>query len=220
MRTNEVINVPTLSQEVYFRLREDIINGVYPPGEIISIRKLADQLNVSTMPVREALNKLQSEGFVRFERRRMYVSQLSSQELIELFEIRLTLEKLAMEWSYSHIDRVALVALSEMVFEMEQKLILPAEWIALNRQFHLTIYSFARSKPMLELLNSVWGRLEPYMNIYATKRNYLIISQKEHQQLLEALYKQDIAALHKLTTLHIQQTKEAIIEELEENQTT
>ncbi|ASV66977.1 GntR family transcriptional regulator [Cytobacillus kochii] len=215
MRISEVITVPTLSQEVYKRLRKDIMNGIFPPGKRISIRKLAYQLNVSTMPVREALNKLQSEGFVHFERRSIFVRQLSSQELIELFEIRLTLEKMALEWSYKHIDCVALARLSEIVLEMERKLTSPAEWNELNRQFHTLIYTYAQSKPMLEMLSIVWGRVEPYMNIYSTKLDYLIISQKEHEQLLEVLIKKDIATLHHVLTLHIRQTKEAILEKLE-----
>lgn len=215
MRTSEVITVPTLSQEVYNRLRKDIMNGLFPPGKRISIRKLAEQLNVSTMPVREALNKLQSEGFVHFERRSIFVRQLSSRELIELFEIRLTLEKMAMEWSYRHIDRVALAELNEMVTEMKKKLTSPVEWNELNRQFHLLIYTYAQSKPMLEMLSIVWGRVEPYMNIYSVEQDDLIISQKEHDQLLVALNKKDIATLHQLITLHIQQTKEAILEKLE-----
>lgn len=215
MRKSEVITVPTLSQEVYKRLRKDIMNGIFSPGKRISIRKLAYQLNVSTMPVREALNKLQSEGFVHFERRSIFVRQLSSQELIELFEIRLTLEKMALEWSYKHIDSVALARLSEIVLEMERKLTSPAEWNELNRQFHTLIYTYAQSKPMLEMLSIVWGRVEPYMNIYSTKLDYLIISQKEHEQLLEALIKKEIATLHHVLTLHVRQTKEAILEKLE-----
>ncbi|MEK4921057.1 FCD domain-containing protein [Cytobacillus sp. FSL R5-0569] len=129
--------------------------------------------------------------------------------------MRLTLEKMALEWSYKHIDSVALARLSEIVLEMERKLTSPAEWNELNRQFHTLIYTYAQSKPMLEMLSIVWGRVEPYMNIYSTKLDYLIFSQKEHEQLLEALIKKDIATLHHVLTLHIRQTKEAILEKLE-----
>lgn len=84
-----MVAVPTLAQEVYSRLRESIMNGGFSPGEKNAMRKIAERYGVSTMPVREALNKLQMEGFVHFERRSIYFSQLSAKELIEIFKIRI-----------------------------------------------------------------------------------------------------------------------------------
>lgn len=66
MDQEQFVVVLTLAQEVYLRLRENIIKGEFSRGERISIRKISERYGVSTMPVREALNKLQSEGFVHF----------------------------------------------------------------------------------------------------------------------------------------------------------
>ncbi|WP_422392311.1 FCD domain-containing protein [Niallia oryzisoli] len=55
----------------------------------------------------------------------------------------------------------------------------------LNKQFHTKIYSYSHSKPMLEILKTVWGRVEPYMNIYSTSSFYLSLSQKEHHQMID-----------------------------------
>jgi len=214
MEQNHLLSVPTLSQEVYTRLRDEIMKGDLSPGEKISIRMIADRYGVSTMPVREALNKLQSEGFVRFERRSIYVNQLSKKDLVEIFMIRKNFEKMAMEWSYPNIGEKEIEELHKIVIKMDQKLHSPYEWNALNKQFHLQIYTFSDSKPLLETLNTLWGRVEPYMNIYSTSSYYLTLSQKEHIQMLEFMAKKDIDPLIELTMDHIQNTCDAVLEKL------
>ncbi|KAA9028575.1 GntR family transcriptional regulator [Niallia endozanthoxylica] len=214
MDQKQMVAVPTLAQEVYSRLRENIMNGDFSPGEKISIRKIAERYAVSTMPVREALNKLQSEGFVHFERRSIYVSQLSSKDLIEIFKIRMNLEEMAMEWSYPNIGENELIELTKLVKEMDDKIDSPIEWNVLNKQFHTKIYSYSHSKPMLEILNAVWGRVEPYMNIYAASAYHLSLSQKEHGQMIEYMAKKEWDRLQALTSDHIQKTCHAILEKL------
>ncbi|WP_338448578.1 GntR family transcriptional regulator [Niallia oryzisoli] len=214
MDQKQIVAVPTLAQEVYSRLRENIMNGDFSPGDKISIRKIAEKYGVSTMPVREALNKLQSEGFVHFERRSIYVSQLSAKELIEIFKIRINLEKMAMEWSYPNIGEKEIDELSKMVKEMDHKIHSPIEWNVLNKQFHTKIYSYSDSKPMLEILNTVWGRVEPYMNIYSTSAYYLSLSQKEHNQMIDYMARKELDLLLSLTIDHIQKTCDAILEKL------
>lgn len=214
MDEKQVVAVPTLAQEVYTRIRESIMNGELLPGEKISIRKMAERYGVSTMPVREALNKLQSEGFVHFERRSIYVSQLSAKDLIEIFKIRMNLERLAMEWSYPNIGAKEIAELTKMVKEMDLHIHSPIEWNVLNKQFHTKIYSYSHSKPMLEMLHAVWGRVDPYMNIYSTSPYYLSLSQQEHNQMIDHMKEKDIDSLLALTTKHIQKTCDAVLERL------
>lgn len=214
MDQKDLVAVPTLAQEVYTRIRENIMNGDLSPGEKISIRKMAERYGVSTMPVREALNKLQSEGFVHFERRSIYVSQLSVKELVEIFKIRINLERMAMEWSYPNIGEEEIEGLTKMVKEMDRYIHSPIKWNGLNKQFHTKIYSYSTSKPMLEMLNAVWGRVDPYMNIYSTSSYYLSLSQKEHYQMIDYMKKKELDLLLSLTTNHIQKTCEAVLEKL------
>ncbi|MGM0901629.1 MAG: GntR family transcriptional regulator [Bacillota bacterium] len=214
MNQKDLVAVPTLAQEVYTRIRESIMNGDLSPGEKISIRKMAERYGVSTMPVREALNKLQSEGFVHFERRSIYVSKLSAKDLIEIFQIRINLEKMAMEWSYPNIGEKEIDELTKMVKEMDLHIHAPIEWNVLNKQFHTKIYSYSHSKPMLEMLNAVWGRVDPYMNIYSTSSYYLSLSQKEHYQMIDLMKNKEIDSLLALTTHHIQKTCDAVLEKL------
>jgi DNA-binding GntR family transcriptional regulator len=214
MDQKEIVVVPTLAQEVYTRIRESIMNGDLALGEKISIRKMAERYGVSTMPVREALNKLQSEGFIHFERRSIYVSRLSVKELVEIFQIRINLERLAMEWSYPNISGKEIEELTKIVKEMDQSITSPIEWNVLNKQFHTKIYSYSTSKPMLEMLNAIWGRVDPYMNIYSTSSYYLSLSQQEHYQMIDYMKNKEIDLLLELTTNHIQKTCDAVLEKL------
>ena len=204
--------VPTLSEEVYKHLREKIIKGEFSPGEKVSIRKIADMYGVSTMPAREALKRLQSEGFITAERRSTVVKRLSTKELIEIFMIRKTLEKMAIEWAFSNIGKKELIALENLVKEMDQKAN-PLEWNDLNKQFHFKLYSYSYSAPLLELLEKTWGRVEPYMNIYASSSHHLEESQQEHYKMIELLAKRNLDGLIQLTMEHIQKTCDVILNE-------
>lgn len=204
--------VPTLSEEVYKHLRDKLIKGEFSPGEKISIRKIADMYGVSTMPAREALKRLQSEGFITAERRSTVVKRLSSKELIEIFMLRKTLEKMAIEWAFSNIGKIELASLENTVKEMDQKAD-PLEWNNLNKQFHFKLYSYSYSAPLLELLETTWGRVEPYMNIYASSSHHIEVSQQEHYKMLELLAKMDLDGLIQLTMDHIQKTCDVILDD-------
>lgn len=210
---NQVLTVPTLSQEVYKHLRDKIIKGEFPPGEKISIRKIAEMYGVSTMPAREALNKLQSEGFIISKRRSTVVKQLSIKELVEIFMIRKTLEKMAVEWSLPNVGTKELNELETAVKEMDH-ITDPGEWNQLNKQFHFHLYSYSNSAPLLELLEKMWGRVEPYMNIYSSSSQHLLLSQQEHYKMLELLRAQKLEELIHLTMDHIQKTCDVILEQI------
>src|SRR5438105_2124376 len=99
----QVIKVSTVNDEAYERLRSGITSGALLPGRKISIRTIAESFGVSTMPVREALRKLQAEGFVVFERSGVTVTHLSSDQVWQVFQIRLRLEQLAAEWAIEQV---------------------------------------------------------------------------------------------------------------------
>ena len=79
------ISVTTMAGEVYDRVRTAILDGTYPPGSRLSLRRLAEELGVSTMPAREALRRLQVEGLVVFGRRSVTVTNLNAVEVRQIF---------------------------------------------------------------------------------------------------------------------------------------
>ena len=86
----------TKNVAVYERLRQDIVKGKLKPGQKIVMRELAKELGLSETPIREAIRRLESEGYLRFTPHMgALVSELDEQELVEIFLIRIELEALA-----------------------------------------------------------------------------------------------------------------------------
>ena len=163
-----MIKVSTVNDEVYSRLRRWITSGSLLPGTKISIRSIADSFSVSTMPVREALRKLQAEGFVIFERRSVTVTHLSKDQVTQIFQIRLRLEQLASEWAIGQLNDDDIADLEDILHKMDRKDISVEEWRQLNQDFHRRFYDCARSPHLLDLIRNVWDKIEPYMTIYAS----------------------------------------------------
>src|SRR4051812_41514482 len=90
-----VISVPSLPEVISDQLRRDITQGVYKPGPV-RIGALAERFGVSSMPVREALRRLEAEGLISFQRnRQIIINGLSLDEIAEVFELRTQLEPYA-----------------------------------------------------------------------------------------------------------------------------
>ena len=102
-----------IRDKVYLYIKQAIMQGLYKSGDRIIERELADQLNVSRTPIREALFRLESQGFVKtLPRKGVIVSKLSSEEIIEIFTILSVLESLAMKMAalkaeQSHRDELS-----------------------------------------------------------------------------------------------------------------
>jgi DNA-binding GntR family transcriptional regulator len=165
---HDVIKVPTVNKEVYEQFRYQISIGQLSPGEKITIRKIAEKFGVSTMPVREAIRRLQAEGFLNLERRSVTIRKLSLEEVKQMFIIRQRLETLALEWALSHIKEDDLKGLHEILKLMDNEHISYSEWQQMNRTFHLQLYEFSKSKQLNQLIKNIWDAVNPYMYIFTT----------------------------------------------------
>jgi DNA-binding GntR family transcriptional regulator len=140
----EPIKTATLQEVVYQRLLKAIIAGRIPPGEQLVLSKIAAQFKVSPMPVREAFNRLAEAGVITLQKKKSAViNTLSKEDLVEIQQIRLNLETMAVERACRSIDTQTLDNLMMLhqkyleafrVFRVE-------EVLRLNREFHFTIYS-------------------------------------------------------------------------------
>ncbi len=213
----EKLEVPTVSEEVYKHLKIKIIKGELSPGEKITIRQLADSMGVSTMPVRESLRKLEVEGFVRYERRSVVVNKLSTNEVREIFEIRKRIEGLAIEWAVPNLFDKDIAILKSILQEIDLNLNDEFEWERLNKKFHLTLYSYSKSKSLNKVLIQLWGNVEPYMHIYSSNNADYSVSnaQKDHYLMLSYIENNQIDKLIALTMKHLSNTCIDIIKQIE-----
>ena len=139
----KAIESETLQESVYNALVDAILSGRIAPGERITLEGIARQLNVSIMPVREAVRRLQARDFVSVEpNRRITVRGLSPESLREILEIRLLLESVAAERAAKSRTEEVLRQLEECARDFTEA---PDEdsFLQANRRFHFALYQAA-----------------------------------------------------------------------------
>lgn len=140
----------SLRAHVIRTLRERILAGHYRPGERLNESKIARELNISRIPVREALSQLQEQGLVmNRERRGMFVMQLSQDEVQQINSLRMVLEAEAMRLARARMTPEALAELTGLVEQMENWDGPLIDAAALDLRFHQLIWRIA-GNPYLE----------------------------------------------------------------------
>jgi DNA-binding GntR family transcriptional regulator len=175
-------------------------SGELAPGDVLRQRDLAKRFGVSPTPVREALRKLEAEGFIATELHRgAVVVRAEDARLFENFLIRANLESLAAGLAAQKVTPEDLAEISRILDEMSKLAPDDARRTALNRQFHFRIYESARSPTLLALLNLLWRSLDGGPRVDRPRE----VSDQHHQMLVQALSRGDSNAAAEYTRLHI-----------------
>lgn len=206
----DAITFHAANDQVYARLRGWITSGELAPGTKLSIRSLADRCGVSTTPVREALKQLQADGLVVSVRRSLTVTQLDPTHVQQVFEIRLRLEQLASEWALEHVSEDDINDLEEILVQAARPTTTPTEWRELNQEFHRRFYDCSRSPHLLELIQAIWDRVEPYLAIYASTVGDFDEAHRQHLLLLSHIRDRDLPALLDELALHLRYTADTV----------
>ncbi len=186
------IKKQSLQSMVYESLREAVVQREIEPGEQLNIAKLAKMLDVSTMPVREALRCLEAEGLVTFDsNKRILVHRLSPQDLEDIYLIRMPLEELALLECLEREDRAGLEKLESLHQKMCRPRVSAAQWFDLNRAFHMQLHEMAGSPRLFHILQGLWNSTGPYLRIFSGNPKAVTRANREHASILEALRSRD-----------------------------
>jgi DNA-binding GntR family transcriptional regulator len=181
-------------------IRELIHSGELAPGDVLRQRDLAKRFEVSPTPVREALRKLEAEGFITSELHRgAVVIRSENARLFENFLIRANLESLAAGLAAQKITPEDLDEITKIFEELRQLDQDDERRATLNRRFHFRIYQAARSPTLLSVLNFLWGALDGGPRVSRSHE----VSDQHHYALLQALRREDSNAAAEFTRLHI-----------------
>lgn len=211
MSTDEPIGKPILHRKkadlVYEYLREQIINGTYPPGRRMTLADLSGELGLSHMPVREALLKLEREGLLISEPHKgMRVVTLSLTDAQELFEIRCELEGLS---AY----RAAISGDADLVEDLRA---INADFAeAVNRQdftamgsanwlLHRRMLQAAGSAQLTRVLEDHWSATSRYRSGYQLIPGRATHTIVEHEAIIAAIARGDAEAARRAAREHIQ----------------
>jgi DNA-binding GntR family transcriptional regulator len=153
---------------IYEVLRTMLLRGQLAPGTAIGFRQIAEQLNTSVMPVREAVHRLVAEGALEIrDNRRLYIPEMDQARFEQLMRVRLLLEPDAARLALPHIDSALLKRIrleDEIIGEaLETKNF--ASYMTGNYQFHFLIYRASHSRVFVNLIESLWLQFAPYMRL-------------------------------------------------------
>lgn len=199
----EKISSVTLRQKVYDQLRASITAAELLPGEVISLRGLADQFGVSLLPVREAVWQLESEKILVVEsNKRIQVNQLTRAEFEEILNLRLLLESEAVDKACQRRTKSSITRVERAYLAMEKYAgINHRNYIKKNDEFHHSIYSCAQSPLLMDLIHRLLARVNPYIYLYAIEGRDLTSALQCHKDMLSNFAEGDgdktIAALHR-----------------------
>lgn len=206
-----------LRELVLEAIREAIINGNLKPRERLMEIQLAEELGVSRTPIREALRKLELEGFiVMVPRKGAYVADISIKDIADVFEIRTALEGLAAALAAERITE-------EELENMERCLVEKGEAIAMadidklvetDTKFHEAIYRASRNERLWTILNNLREQFQRLRTTSLSVPGRMQQSLKEHREIVEAIQSRDVQQARQMAQDHIENAENIIMDSI------
>jgi len=206
----------TLADVALVELKEAIVSGEIPPGTPIRLQEYVDRLQMSSVPIREALRFLEQKGLIeRSPHRGVYVSQMSAQDLDDTYQIRLELESKAVRLASEAMTNDDSARITELV-ERYAKASLAGDSVArdLHGDIHMSLYELSGSKWLLLLLPMLWDNSERYRRLALPLRGTPEQRIEEHRQIVEAVAAGDPDRAETLLRTHLSNSFEAAIASL------
>lgn len=207
-RRKPPIVVSSVHMAVRDQLRDDVLTGTFPGGTRLQQVELARYYRVSVTPVREALRDLASEGLVDFDPFLGAVVHVPTiTELRHIYEIRSILYPMAVESSVVRITSAELEEAQQLVNDMSGAMT-PETWVVHNRRLHRILDGAVANAYLAEILHRLADVSALYVHISDQDDSRRPMAHEEHQQLIDAYRRRDVAEATSLTLSHIEQTLE------------
>jgi DNA-binding GntR family transcriptional regulator len=198
------------------RLREEIIGGIYRPGQRLKQHELARSFGCSVIPIREALHALAAEGFVVVDPQKgARVTDLNSKTLEEISEVRLMLEGLATRRAAERMTPHVAQRISAILHKMDRPNLTATEWLTLNLEFHDTLYACADQEFLRRTIANLRRSLEPYLRVDLAKVADYVPGRREHRRIFEACQRKDGKAAERHTISHLRRTARGLVKYLQ-----
>ena len=208
------------------QLRAAILEGVYKPGEWLRQEKIAQELGVSQMPVREAIKELTAEGLIEhIPYRGARVIEFSVQDIDDLYAHRAFLEGFAARIAAENITAEEIDQLKHLQTQIEENLEPDqlSTYRQLNREFHGTIFRASRRAYLVRSLDQMWAAFPTMLigNFAGTADRPLpqrdTTDMEEHHAIIAAMENHDPQAAEQAMRAHILATKQYLVASLQDN---
>lgn len=209
----------THASSVYDQIRVDIINGTLPAGSKLKTRSMAERYEVGLTPLREALSRLSSEGWVaQSDRRGFSVVPVSVDELWDLHIARCMLNEAALRASIEYGDTnweenvlLRYIRISRMARPEDMKSGKEVEqWNVMHRAFHTSLISECRSKRIIRHCEQLFDEMERYRRLGLTSDRSRGDVEDEHREIADAAVARKADHAVKLLNEHFTRTVEQV----------
>ncbi|MBE3588443.1 MAG: GntR family transcriptional regulator [Thermoanaerobacteraceae bacterium] len=211
-------NYKPLREMVFESLREAIIQGRLKPGERLMEVQLAEEMGVSRTPVREAIRKLELEGFVvMVPRKGAYVAGISVKDIVDVFEVRAAMEGLAAGLAAERITE-------EELDELERALLKTTEvsgksidaLVESDTEFHEIIYRASRNERLVQIISNLSDQIQRFRTTSLSQPGRTRLALEEHKHIVEAISDRNVELAQTLAREHIENAEQSLLNALGE----
>ena len=198
-----------LNQKVYRVLKESIIKGFLEPGTKLLENKIAEEMHVSRTPVREAMQKLVAEGFVKTApNQAMVITEVSLEDVKEVLQIRGVLEGLAASIAAKKINRQEIDELENLVVQMSLHVTKEnlSSYCKVDDEFHDLILNICGNKWIIQIRDNLGSFIYRFRIKSLSVSGRLKHSLEEHQAIMESLREHNSAEADRLSQIHMENT--------------
>lgn len=201
-------------EAAFEKIKEAIIKGHFKPGEKLVEQTLAQEMGVSRTPVREAIRRLEAEGFVvSIPRKGVVVSRADKEEIVQLYSIRAELEGLAARWAIENADEDDMRKLDEAISRMEET---AASGdldgvVQSNALFHDAIAQASKSRILCTLLKTLQDNIQRFrfQSLHLPGRPGAALA--EHKEIVAAIKEKKTEEADRLLKEHLQNARAAAL---------
>jgi len=206
----------SLADQVFEKLENDIVLGIYPKGEILTELKLVEQLGVSRTPIREALRRLEQEHLIEESGKGSVVIGITEEDLLDIMDIRARVEGLASYYTAVNIDRDELKELEDIV-DLQDYYCSRQDWEHLHQlddKFHDMICNFCKRTVLKDTIRPLHKKIKRYRKASMERQERTMHMISEHREIFRAIAAGDAALAERLTAVHIENAKHNMLEGL------
>ena len=191
------------NKDAYSVILEAIDFGIYKPGDRLVESELAERLGVSRTPIREALQRLETQSLLERDGRSLIVASLDHNQMAELYVVRRELEGLAARLAAKHATEEEIRVLQDMVTADDALVNDPPALSRVNRRFHEQIHLASHNRYLVQQLNLVHRTMALMATTSLEAEGRGEIAQSEHKSLVAAIVARDEDAAAKTLKDHI-----------------
>lgn len=199
-----------LKNHAYQILKERLINCIYEPGSILNEAQLAADLGLSRTPVREAINRLESDGFVKvMPKKGIYVSDIQLSDVLQIFQARIEIEPVALRMAAPHLPEEELLNFRD-TFTKEFTDV--QNGFRLDTAMHLFIIEHCGNRYIIDMMHRLFD--DNTKVVIASKQNQVQIhdARLEHLDIINTLIGKDYEKAATLMRTHIETCRRAALD--------